>query len=90
MARLTSASWWFRSKDGHLTLAQPPNPPLLVWLAAVGLGAFDLAPAHEAAVTGVRHGALLAWAADELLRGDSPFRRVLGAGVLVLQVAALM
>jgi hypothetical protein len=31
----------------------------------------------------------LVWALDELLRGTSPFRRVLGAVVLGAQLAAL-
>jgi len=88
-SRLTSASWWFRSSDGRLTLWQPPNPALLVWLAAVALGLLDLSPAHDTQVSGVRHGALLVWALDELVRGASPFRRVLGAVVLVGQLASL-
>jgi hypothetical protein len=88
-ARTGSASWWFRSRDGHLTLFQFPNPALWVWIVAVVLGWFDLSPAHETAVTGVRHGALVVWAVDEVVRGSSPFRRVLGAVVLVAQVAML-
>ena len=89
-SRLTSVSWWFRSEDGRLTLWQFPNPALWVWLAALVLGRFDLSAAHERAVDGVRHGALLVWALDELVRGASPFRRVLGAVVLVAQVASLV
>jgi hypothetical protein len=86
---LTSASWWFRSSDGRLTLWQAPNPALLVWLAAVALGLLDLSPARDAQVGGVRHGALLVWALDEVVRGASPFRRVLGAVVLVGQLVSL-
>ncbi|HET6165949.1 MAG TPA: hypothetical protein VFE07_03915 [Marmoricola sp.] len=89
-ARLTSANWWFRSADGELTLWQLPNPALCVWLVTLVLGWFDLSATHTASVDGVRHGALLVWALDELARGASPFRRVLGAVVLVAQVAALL
>ena len=88
--RLTSASWWFRSSDGHQTLAQPPNPALSVWLVAVVLGRFDLSAAHTTTVDGVRHGALVVWALDEVVRGESPFRRVLGAIVLAAQLYVLV
>lgn len=88
--RLTSASWWFRSSDGRLTLLQLPNPALCVWLVTLMLGRFDLSAAHTTAVAGVRHGALLVWALDELARGASPFRRVLGVVVLAAQLASLV
>ena len=89
-ARLTSASWWFHSSDGRLILWQAPNPALSVWLAALVLGRFDLSAARESALDGVRHGALLVWALDEVVRGASPFRRVLGTVVLVAQLASLV
>jgi hypothetical protein len=88
--RLTSASWWFRSSDGRLVLWQVPNPALCVWLVAVVLGWFDLSAEHATAVEGVRHGALLVWALDEVVRGASPFRRLLGTVVLVAQLASLV
>lgn len=89
-ARPTSAAWWFRSSDGSLTLAQWPNAALWVWIVALVLGRFDLSATHATAVDGVRHGALLVWALDEVVRGASPFRRVLGAVVLVAQVTSLV
>ncbi len=88
--RLSSGSWWFRSSDGRLTLSQWPNPALSVWLVAVVLGWFDLSATHATAVDGVRHGALIVWALDEVVRGASPFRRVLGAVVLAFQLASLV
>ena len=88
-ARLTSGSWWFRSSDGRLTLWQPPNAALCVWLITLVLARFDLSPSHTTAVTGIRHGALLVWALDEVVRGASPFRRVLGAVVLAAQLVSL-
>jgi hypothetical protein len=71
-------------------VSQPPNPALCVWLAAVALGWFDLSAAHAAEVRGIRHGALIVWALDEVVRGASPFRRVLGALVLVAQLVSLV
>ena len=89
-ARLRSSSWWFRSSDGQLTLWQPPNPALCVWVVTLVLGWFDLSAAHATAVVGIRHGALVVWAVDELARGASPFRRTLGAVVLADQLATLV
>ena len=89
-ARVGSASWWLRSSDGRLTLWQPPNAALCVWLIALVLGMVDLSDAHNTAVDGVRHGALIVWALDEVVRGASPFRRALGAVVLVAQLASLV
>ena len=86
----TSASWWFRSPDGDLAIAQFPNPPLFVWAGAWVLSRFDLSEAHAATVSGVRDGALLVWALDELVRGSSPFRRVIGAAVLAVQLTVLI
>jgi len=85
-----SASWWFRSPDGDLAIAQFPNPPLFVWFGAWVLSRFDLSDTHAATVSGVRDGALLVWALDELVRGSSPFRRVVGAAVLAVQMTALV
>jgi hypothetical protein len=89
-ARLRSASWWFRSSDGRLTLWQLPNPALSVWLVTLVLGQFDLSADHATAVDGIRRGALLVWALDEVVRGASPFRRTLGAVVLVAQLTSII
>lgn len=80
-----SASWWFRSSDGSLTLWQLPNPALCVWLVTLMLGWFHLSAVHAIAVDGIRHGALVVWALDEAVRGASPFRRMLGAAILAAQ-----
>ncbi|MGZ5418865.1 MAG: hypothetical protein ACXWDI_17035 [Nocardioides sp.] len=89
-ARLSSASWWFRSSDGRLNLWQLPNAALSVWMVTLVLGRFELSAAHSTAVDGIRHGALLVWALDEVVRGASPFRRTLGAAVLATQLASLV
>ena len=87
---MTSGSWWFRSPDGRLVVGQLPNPALAVWLGALLWGWSGVPGAHSATLDGVRLGALLVWALDEVLRGSSPFRRVLGAVVLIAQVAPLL
>lgn len=88
--RLSSTSWWFRSPDGRLTLWQLPNPALCVWLVTLALGRLELSAAHATAVEGIRHGALLVWSLDEVIRGASPFRRTLGAVILAVQIATLV
>ena len=89
-ARLRSGSWWFRSSDGRLILWQFPNPALFVWMVALVLGRFELSATHATVVNGVRHGALLVWALDEVVRGASPFRRLLGSVIFAAQVTSLV
>lgn len=77
--------WLFRNRHtGRITLGQFPNLPMLLfgtgyaieWLARPGgrTGLF---------VWAATRACLAWWAADELLRGVNPWRRMLGAGVLV-------
>jgi hypothetical protein len=89
-ARLRSGSWWFRSSDGRLILWQLPNPALCVWMVALVLGRFELSATHATVVSGVRHGALLVWALDEVVRGASPFRRLLGLVIFAAQLSSLV
>jgi hypothetical protein len=77
--RKFSPGWWLRDRDGHLVFAQFPNPPILVWMATVVIGWTDLLDVSDQhLLTTLGRGALVAWAADEVLRGSAPFRRVLG------------
>ncbi len=76
--------WLFRNRrTGAVTVAQFPNPPLLVFLVAVVVR-WALHPAGTAgtAVDVVATAALVVWAGDEIVRGVNPWRRLLGAGVL--------
>jgi hypothetical protein len=77
--------WMFRDRTtGAITVAQVPNVPLLVWLVATVLQRFwDPVVAGREALAAVSTAALVIWAGDEVLRGVNPFRRLLGAGVLV-------
>ncbi len=87
-ARKGSLDWWVRDERGNQTAAQPPNPALAVWLLTVVAGWIASATGAAASTLDTLHlvgrGALLAWALDELVRGASPFRRVLGGIVLVV------
>lgn len=83
--------WWVRDSNGELTLAQWPNPALAVWLVAVVVGWTGvLGVDRTATLAGVGRGALVVWALDELVRGASPFRRLLGAVVLAGQLVRLL
>src|SRR3954468_8449999 len=77
--------WFFRNPEtGDVVVAQPPNVPLVLFLVATAVRL--LASPHgtlATAVSVVGTGSLAVWAALELARGDSPFRRVLGGAVLV-------
>ena len=53
------------------------------------IGWLDLSAAHASTVDGIRRGALLVWALDELVREPLPFRRTLGAVILAVQLGAL-
>jgi hypothetical protein len=75
-------------RSGKVALVQRPNAPLVAW-GALSLGAAVL-PDHAQELRWAGTGALLAWAADELVRGASPARRVLGLGVLTAQAYRLV
>ena len=85
-------NWLLRSRhSGRMTIAQWPNPPLLLFLAATGLRLLLRPRGGAATVLGaVATLALVAWALLEVFRGVNPFRRFVGAIVLVVQLAALI
>lgn len=90
MTRVRSLRWLVRDQNGDLTLIQWPNPALSVWLATIIAGWTGLlGAARNATLADIGHGALLAWALDELVRGASPIRKLLGAVVSVVQLVRL-
>jgi hypothetical protein len=84
--------WLFRSRvTGRITVAQLPNATLLVWLAATVLQwIWDPRVAGHDVLRWVSTAALVVWAGDEVLRGVNPFRRMLGAGVLIWTAVSLL
>jgi hypothetical protein len=82
--------WFVRdSRTGRIALAQVPNPALGVWaLATVGLWT-GLFADRGTELRWIGAGALIAWGADEAIRGASPARRLLGAVVLGWQLYRL-
>jgi hypothetical protein len=64
-----------------------PNPALAVWMICTVVGWTDVLDATRSEiVTMIGKGALVVWALDELVRGASPARRILGAVVLAAQL----
>ena len=75
--------WLFRSREtGRLTVVQPPNVPLVVFVVC-RLVELALTGRPADALRWIGSAALLWWAVDEVARGVNPFRRGLGALVLV-------
>lgn len=88
---LFSADWWTAGR-GWSGVAQWPNPAIVGFvLAAVAVWA-DLVddPQLRLTLVGVGLGALIVWALDELVRGASPIRRLMGAGVLIALCVRLL
>lgn len=85
-----SLPWWVRDRNGRLAIAQVPNPALAVWLVAdIGGRTGALESDRAVALAAVGQGALVVWALDEVVRGASPARRLLGAVVLTAQLVRL-
>ena len=88
----SGVDWLVRSRTtGKLAIAQVPNIPLWVFLAATAVRlALHPTGSSGTAVSVVGTAALVWWAADEIFRGESPFRRFLGAVVLMGVVVGLL
>lgn len=81
--------WFFRDRrTGQITIAQLPNLPLAIFLGTVVLRWFvSSSTTTSTAVQWIGVAALSWWAADEVLRGVNPWRRLLGLGGLVFAVS---
>lgn len=80
---------FIRNDEGRVVVAQFPNPAIGVFIVATVLR-WSPWDAYDAELRWIGTGALLVWALDELLRGDAPVRRVLGAAVLAWQLGRLV
>jgi len=84
--------WFFRNRTtGDITIAQAPN--LVLWVVIVAGALRWVWPSHGMPATAldvVFRGGLLVWSLDEIFRGVNPWRRCLGAAVLVYELATLL
>jgi hypothetical protein len=89
--RSAVARFFTNPDTGRLAVAQWPNLPLIIFLAATGVRVLSH-PQRTAgtAVAVARGAAILVWSLLEIARGDSPFRRVLGAAVLAVTIAGIL
>jgi hypothetical protein len=89
---MTAVDWFLRDRStGRIVVAQRPNAPLVVWLAATGARiALDPGGGWGRVLEAVAAVALAWWAGDEIVRGVNPWRRLLGATVLAWLVVSLL
>lgn len=83
---------FFRNPDtGRVVVVQVPNVPLILFLVLRGL---ELVLSPHGWVKDALHwggtAALAWWSVDEVVRGSSPFRRVLGGLVLAYVVVSAL
>jgi hypothetical protein len=90
--RPSPIDWLFRNRQtGRITIAQFPNVALGVFLVASVLRRLlDPEGGLDTTLRMIATGGLIWWAADELLRGVNPWRRFLGAAVLVAQLGNVL
>ena len=79
---------FFSDRDGDLVIGQVPNIPIIGWLVLMVAAALTPDAEVSAVLSFFSAAFLFTWAYLELAQGDSPFRRVLGAGVLGYLVAS--
>lgn len=79
---------FFRSPTtGRLVVVQMPNLPLWIFLAATVVRVLIQPKGLPGTIVSIIGTAgLVVWAALEIARGESPFRRVLGTVVLLVTV----
>ena len=81
---------FFRDNTGEIVVAQAPNIPLLVWIAATLLKLVFKTGQVKIALDIVALGSLLYWSFLEITEGATYFRRDLGVIVLIaLMVSAI-
>jgi hypothetical protein len=84
-------AWLFRdrtSTEPRWVVAQWPNTSAWVFLLLTALGWF--VPGDPVWLYAGTRAALAWWAVDEVVRGVNPFRRMLGAGTLVVAAVGVV
>lgn len=74
---------YFRDRRGRQTVFLRPNLPIMAWAGLGAASGMALTPRYRNLLHRASQGAMMWWAADEALRGRSPFRRTVGAAALV-------
>jgi hypothetical protein len=81
--------WMFvNRRTGGVTVAQWPNVALSVFIALSVARRLNIAKGTpQTSLRLLSAVAILVWAADELIRGVNPFRKILGLGVLLVTIS---
>jgi hypothetical protein len=84
--------WFFRNREtGAITIGQMPNTPLWIFLiGTILLWVWHPAGRLGSNLEGLVKASLVVWAIDELVRGVNPWRRTLGAAVLVYEITTVL
>ena len=78
----------FRDSDGNIVIAQMPNLPLIVWIAATLLNLIPTTGNIHTGLDALAFGSLFTWAWQELFQGVNYFLRALGLVVLLGAIAS--
>lgn len=78
----------FQDRDGKIVIAQMPNLPLVIWIAACLLQMIFSTGRLNMGLELIAFGSLFTWAWEEFFQGVNYFRRALGLIVLVGLVAS--
>ena len=83
MEKETLFDKFFRDDRGNIVIAQPPNPPIILWGVASLLKLVFTSGLTNVALDLIAFGSLFTWAWMELFQGVNYFRRTLGLIVLI-------
>lgn len=83
--KISAITGFFKDKDGKLSIVAWPNVPITLWFG-LSLLAKVANEQIRGGISALATAILLYWAYLEITEGDSLFRRVLGAVVLIFTV----
>ena len=83
MEKETLFDKFFCDDQGNIVIAQPPNPPIILWGVASLLKLVFTSGLTNVALDLIAFGSLFTWAWLELFQGVNYFRRSLGFIILI-------
>jgi hypothetical protein len=78
----------FQDRDGKIVMAQMPNLPLVIWIAACLLQMTFSTGRLNMGLELIAFGSLFTWAWEEIFQGVNYFRRALGLVVIIGLIAS--
>ena len=78
----------FKDKNGKVVIAQRPNLPLIVWGVATVSGLFIKDGPGAVLLDLLATVGIITWALLEIFLGVNIFRRLLGAGFLLMMLGS--